>query len=130
MNVKICSVCGQKKKLFEFYKHKTGKGGVRSICKVCDLIRAKKYRQENPLKRAECMLQYSYGIGLKDYEKMFKKQGGRCFLCGCEQRSDQRFCVDHDHQTGRIRGLLCKGCNSKLGWFENRRSIILAYLQE
>lgn len=39
------------------------------------------------------------------------------------------FCVDHNHKTGKVRGILCKFCNSKLGWFENRRLSIEEYLK-
>ncbi len=52
-----------------------------------------------------------------EYQAMFKAQEGKCLLCGKVQRR-QRLTRDHDHLTGRIRGLLCMRCNRHLGAFE------------
>lgn len=51
-----------------------------------------------------------YGLTPEAYDVLLEVHGGRCALC-----SDTRVCVDHDHLTGRIRGLLCRKCNSGLG---------------
>jgi len=56
-----------------------------------------------------------YGITLEQVEQLRIKQGGRCALCG-EPPSAKGLCVDHDHATGRVRGLLCNGCNVGLGY--------------
>jgi hypothetical protein len=59
---------------------------------------------------------YKYGITLVDYNKMFEEQGGCCAACGEYQSKFKRsLAVDHDHKTGKIRGLLCKNCNAALG---------------
>lgn len=64
-----------------------------------------------------------------DYERMLAGQGGTCALCPMiPDGTHERFCVDHDHVTGKVRGILCKFCNSKLGWYENRKDRIAAYL--
>lgn len=52
-----------------------------------------------------------------EYQAMHDAQGGRCLLCGKQQRR-QRLTRDHDHLTGRVRGLLCMRCNRALGAFE------------
>lgn len=63
-------------------------------------------------------------MGVKDmtcelYVRTFKKQGSGCGVCGWKPRQGGRLlAVDHDHRTGRFRGLLCGKCNSKLGHFE------------
>lgn len=54
-----------------------------------------------------------YGITAEQYDWLFKRQGGRCAVCRNKPRS-QRLAVDHDHQTGAVRGLLCKRCNHDL----------------
>jgi hypothetical protein len=59
-------------------------------------------------------LKRTFGISLKDYDKMFDRQGGVCAICGREPVK-QRLCVDHDHVTEEIRGLLCRPCNLILG---------------
>jgi hypothetical protein len=55
-----------------------------------------------------------YNIGLDEYEQLFAKQLGVCAVCGNEP-SKEALCVDHDHTTGEIRGLLCRKCNTLLG---------------
>lgn len=53
---------------------------------------------------------------LKQYDEMFEKQSGVCKICGDINKSGRRLCVDHDHKTGKIRGLLCCACNSLIGY--------------
>ena len=53
-----------------------------------------------------------YGITAEEYIQMWKEQGGKCKLCGKEL--DAYLDIDHDHKTGKIRGLLCRGCNLML----------------
>ena len=53
-----------------------------------------------------------YGIGIKDYERMFKKQKGKCAICGAKK---DRLDIDHCHKTKKVRGLLCGSCNKALG---------------
>ena len=67
-----------------------------------------------------------YNLTLEQYDLMFEEQGGVCAICGKSQGiyhwkngTPYRLCVDHDHSTGRVRGLLCTGCNSKLGVIED-----------
>lgn len=77
-------------------------------------------------------LERRYGLSREDYHKLLIAQNFCCKLCDNSMLDPDgrvhNLCVDHDHQTGRIRGLLCKFCNSKLGWFENRREQIEDYL--
>lgn len=67
------------------------------------------------LKIKEANLKQKYGLSLEDYQRMLNKQKGRCALC---VRAPALFAydlgVDHDHETGRIRGLLCNDCNQLL----------------
>lgn len=66
-----------------------------------------------------------YGITLKDYEDMYEKQQGLCSICGTEgfvmdeKRHKMKLVVDHCHETGAIRGLLCHNCNRALGLFHD-----------
>jgi hypothetical protein len=75
-----------------------------------------------------------YGITLEDYNQMFADQNGCCAICGVHQvEVKTRLAVDHCHETGVVRGLLCKRCNMGLGYFddcaENLAKAII-YLQE
>lgn len=63
-------------------------------------------------------LRFSYGITPEDYDRMFKSQRGKCAICRSSDtgQTGKRFlCVDHDHKTGKVRGLLCRRCNRGLG---------------
>lgn len=65
-----------------------------------------------------------YGIRLADYEALLEKQGGLCAICKQPERALRKgkpvnLCVDHDHDTGIVRGLLCRSCNSALGFIED-----------
>ena len=69
----------------------------------------------------ECARDYSYqtkyNFSTAEYEDMYSKQGGVCAICQAPQ-SNKRFkhlCVDHDHGTGVVRGLLCDPCNRAIG---------------
>lgn len=69
-------------------------------------------------KAADLRLQRTYGITLSEYNKVLKAQGNACGICKKEHIAGKpRLAVDHDHVTGELRGLLCWGCNRKLGVF-------------
>lgn len=59
--------------------------------------------------------QYKYGISPEQYFEMYKKQNGKCLICGCEPKDGEYLSVDHDNQTGEVRGLLCSKCNTGIG---------------
>jgi hypothetical protein len=62
-------------------------------------------------------LKRTYGLTLADYERMFEAQGGVCAICREARPEERTLHVDHDHETGVIRGLLCFRCNNALGDF-------------
>lgn len=59
-------------------------------------------------------LKYNYGITIDQYNAMLAAQGGGCALCGAEPKR-RPLDVDHCHETGKVRGLLCNKCNTSLG---------------
>lgn len=63
----------------------------------------------------------TYGISIEEYDKIYEEQGGGCKICGRHQDTiKKRLHVDHDHKTGKVRGLLCNQCNVMIGMaFEN-----------
>ena len=65
-------------------------------------------------------LKYKYGITIEQYDQMFNKQGGLCAICGASQAEiGKTFAVDHCHETGKVRGLLCGKCNIGIGHFDH-----------
>jgi hypothetical protein len=75
-------------------------------------------------------LQRTYGISEQDVRRMLDEQGGVCAICGGQQRNSRwrstMLCVDHDHATGRVRGLLCNNCNTLLGSVKDRPEVLRA----
>jgi hypothetical protein len=67
-------------------------------------------------KRRSWELSAAYGITAEGYDAILASQGGRCACCGAAaNRSGKRLFVDHDHQTGAIRGVICNECNRGIG---------------
>lgn len=70
-------------------------------------------------KKRELNLMSKYGITLEEYDRMFTAQDGVCAVCRREDRRRKNLSVDHDHVSGRVRGLLCMDCNVALGLLED-----------
>jgi len=122
--MKQCSKCGEVKPLSEFYiiKHS---GNPHGSCKECFKLSAKRSREKLGREhRKNYELQWHYGIGLEEYNEMLREQNGRC-SCGATQGRSNREAlhVDHDHNTGLIRGLLCHRCNRAIGLVDDPASL-------
>ncbi len=115
---KKCSRCGTTKNLSDFYKRKDSKDGHNGVCSKCIKKYRYKYRYSDKYKKStlDYGLRKKYNITLVEYDVMFKEQGGVCKICGKKQLEKfHRLAVDHDHKTGKVRGLLCQACNGMLG---------------
>lgn len=89
--------------------------------------RRKAYRDspKEQARRKPYLLMRKYGISSDDYNAMFNSQGGCCLICNRHQIEFQRaLAIDHDHETGEIRGLLCGPCNTGLGLFRDSAEIL------
>jgi recombination endonuclease VII len=119
--MKTCTTCHEQKPLSAFGKHAAGLHGKRAVCKVCNALAAKAYKEKNPakVKRSirNSVLKRQYGITLAEYEVMLAAQEGVCGIC--RQPPTRTLHVDHDHRTGDVRGLLCFSCNTALGFFDD-----------
>lgn len=98
------------------------------------LERGRRYYANNKNTHRESILRRLYGIGVRDYDEMFEKQGRRCAVCEVTVPGGpgRRFAIDHSHTTGRVRGLLCYMCNTGLGKFKDDSSLLrraAAYLE-
>lgn len=96
----------------------------------------KAYRAANPKKEKERTLRSDFDIGIREYEAMIVAQNGKCAICNQIETTKRRgkdvaLSVDHCHETGAIRGLLCNNCNNGLGQFKDNAQNLLnavAYL--
>lgn len=89
--------------------------------------KTKEWRKRNPTGVRNSMLKSCYGITLLDYERMLKSQNGKCAIC-TKPFSKERLrnlVIDHNHTTGKIRGLLCQACNKGLGFFGDNVILLL-----
>jgi hypothetical protein len=69
-------------------------------------------------------LKNRYGLSVADYEAMLAAQGGVCAICGQPDSTGRRLSVDHDHNTGAVRGLLCSHCNRGIGHFKDSTTLL------
>lgn len=124
--MKVCTSCKEEKELSEFYNSKFYPDGRGYRCKVCDNIAGRAYKEKHKdrqrgLNRARS-LRYKYKLEISDYNEILEKQNHVCALCHKEPIKTHvhgRLVVDHDHVTGRVRGLLCHKCNQALGLFKD-----------
>lgn len=78
------------------------------------------------------LLKKKYGITEKEYQQMLLQQGMTCAACSTAPTKNKSLCVDHNHKTGKVRGLLCSFCNLVVGWVKDDPTIlrhIITYLE-
>lgn len=132
--MRTCRDCGEEKPETEFYlRHdRRGREYFTSFCRACNTIRMRAYRAsrtpearrdyarkrywENPEKALRAQCAYRYGLTVAEVEALEAEYGGVCPLCGRERK----LYIDHDHVTGKVRGLVCNRCNGNLGWAEKQ----------
>jgi hypothetical protein len=134
---KRCKECLQVKPLQEFYKQKNSKW-YSSYCKPCCTKRTAILRKSMPSSRAAEKLKYKtkrMGTTAEWFESRMQLQDGKCAICKCtethsvkrESSTVRSLAIDHDHDTGKVRGLLCFRCNTSihliekhgLGWLDS-----------
>lgn len=116
---KTCSLCRVDQPLGQFHKGSAAHGR-HSHCKTC-FNTAKRGKKATPDQRRKWNFSRRYGLAPEAVAAMVASQGGTCAICRLPMK---RACVDHDHATGKVRGVLCHGCNIKLPAVEDR-----AYLE-
>ena len=126
--MKTCSKCKIEKPYDEFPR-RSGEGSrYRGVCKPCRSAQVKRYYK--PGQRRDMHLRATYGITLAEFDKMLEDQHGKCANPECRQDATV---VDHNHDTGQVRGLLCNGCNSAAGLAQDKPEILYGlanYLEE
>lgn len=130
---KYCGKCHTWKAHSEFHRQAAKPDNCAAYCKLC----SNSLRKERPVSRLSRLargLMYKYGLTLREYEAMLEAQGAACAICAVSWCPTGRvFAVDHDHNTGAIRGLLCMACNTAIGALQDspaRMASAIRYLQK
>ena len=143
--MKKCTKCNEVKPLTMFYKDRTTKDGYHPHCKLhkrksaAPAIKAaydREYRKRHVLRKKANM----YKISTEKLAQLIAAQSGLCSICGCPETAlhpvsklPQALAIDHDHKTGKVRGLLCTNCNKGLGCFKDnvvRLKNAIIYLEQ
>ena len=127
--MKKCAKCQETKPKTEYHKNSTTEDGLTNYCKPCKNDYNKRYRGNRP--HVDRMRKY--GVCEQQWDIMMKRCGGKCELCGGDNGPKKSLCVDHNHETGEVRGLLCSNCNQGLGYLKDSAELIkkaATYLEE
>ena len=121
---KECYGCGARKPFSEYYNLKRMPDGRMPRCKKCSnkvRLEAFKVNPVDPDTRRKHLLKYKYGVDYEWYEGTLVEQQGGCAICGSQDPAKGRkhLCVDHDHTTGAVRGILCSDCNIGISHFKD-----------
>ena len=150
MKKKNCTKCGVEYSatLEHFPPRKIRKDGLDSQCRKCKREYDKKYRQTEKGREVQKRSSRKYGrsekyklsfrkkglkkrydLTLEDYDRMFEGQNGVCAVCNSINFDGHRLYVDHNHKTGKVRGLVCRDCNFFLGHLEKNYSLLFRALK-
>lgn len=139
---KPCIRCSVIKPLDDYPKDGRMRDGRKNTCKECtrsnkkpslEVTREynKNWASRNPDARRNYNLVSNFGITVQEYDALLLAQNNGCAICGKECRSGNRLAVDHDHNTGEVRALLCMKCNKFVvgnQTLETARAVV-AYLE-
>ena len=120
--MQVCKECGVEKPWNEdnFYKDKRRAHRYRT-CKVCWHKKCRKWAEEHPERTKQMStrsaLRIRYGITPEEKQTKFEAQGSCCAICKTRDPGKRDWVIDHDHVTGKNRGVLCDHCNKGIGHF-------------
>ncbi len=135
MKYKRCYKCQLVLDIDKFSRDNSYKDGYNSTCKECNIKKHqlknsliqkdkeyhKTYQKNNPIKYMKASRKYrlksKYNLSPEEFESMIISQENKCALCGEHFRDTDAICIDHDHETGEIRGILHRNCNTGIGMF-------------
>lgn len=127
----LCPTCGDTD-IQNFYVTATGRR-TNAHCKTCHKKRcSENWHSKSRIEKQALRVKSMYGISPEEYTAMHEKQGGKCAICGEVPTTLRALHVDHSHTTGKVRGLLCHGCNTGIGALKEDAEILskaLAYIR-
>lgn len=122
--MKVCKDCQIEKSADDFPNAPRNKDGLHTYCRKCNNRRAKaspNYKKN--IRKAQ--LKKNYKLTPEQYDAIFAIQNGVCAICNQPESGKREYlCVDHDHDTKKVRGLLCHDCNLGLGKFKDDPAIL------
>jgi phage FluMu protein Com len=128
---KRCRKCNAIKPIADFHTNRRNRDGRQNSCADCCRADTKRFRDINRQRDKKSKeksknewLWFSYRIRLSDYSRMLLAQNGTCAICGSPPKSGTVLVVDHNHETKKVRGLLCASCNWVLGNARESSSIL------
>jgi hypothetical protein len=89
----------------------------------------KRWLDKNPTHLRNYRLKKSYGISLVQWNELFSAQGGKCAICRNVATSDRHWHVDHCHETGAVRGILCNHCNLMIGHAKDNPETLMSAIE-
>ncbi len=127
--MKVCAKCQQQKPLSDFYARKISKDGLQYTCKICSNERVNQVRANNrdymktyirsdagKAAQRRHKLKKHYGLSECEYNEILQLQNYKCACCKTSEPGGRgRWHVDHCHESGLVRGLLCHHCNVGIG---------------
>lgn len=127
---KICAKCRQEKQPNDFGVSRLAKDGLTHNCKKCvsyysTLPNAREYQKNqrnkeyNKQRSKKYLLKKKFNITLEEYTVILENQKHVCIICGKKNMNGKMLAVDHNHETLKVRGLLCSKCNIGLGQFND-----------
>jgi hypothetical protein len=142
--MKRCNRCNLEKSKNDFFINSKRSDGLQTYCKPCHLEYGReRYANPEAFKRRQMnrelykerrkdstrkwYLKSTYGISQEKYLEMLESNNSSCWICN--EKKDYYLHVDHDHSTGKIRGLLCHGCNNALGLLKDSKESLLRAIE-
>jgi hypothetical protein len=135
---KKCYVCCEDKSLDDFHLHSKSADGHQYRCKECAKQLAREWYRANKERSAKKVLAWqaanpeivretkrrhkvrtAYGLGWDEYLALVNERGDNCWICGKQEANRSYLSVDHCHETGKVRGLLCDRCNNGIARFKD-----------
>lgn len=136
MKTKFCPKCKLDLNV-DYFNKSNRRDGFQTYCRDChNLMQREKYasnplekvkrqiresrrKEKNPLAKRKEELKRLYGITLEEYASILEIQNYVCDICKKECKTKKSLSVDHDHETGIVRGLLCNSCNRAIGMLKD-----------
>jgi hypothetical protein len=137
---KKCAGCGTARSLDQFVRDSRSADGLKRLCKPCDEKVSREYRERSEVKSRETIrlrdhnLEFNYGVSSAIYDAISASQDHKCANAACsatraDMETSKGFHLDHDHKTGVVRGVLCRGCNVTLGNAGDSASVLQGLIQ-